>query len=161
VPICTASQDYTNISHTTEDLGDGSSGAWGWAHNRTAAAAPFSVSLSTNSTVTYSITSTLGTEAGVIFAKVSASVTGGVSYSHTDTINKTLTISVPAGKYGVVGVDNTYYRFMGTYKIVYGNCTVKTATNTIALFPAANTAQGLEGANISYDPVTPPWPLAP
>jgi hypothetical protein len=157
---CPPQQTFTHIRYTTEDLGNGRTGAWGFAHNRTRKAAPYSVTLGTDSAVSYSISSSVSADAGVIFASASASVSVGISYTHTDSFHQTLQISVPAHRYGVIGVDNSYYRFVGTYTIVHSNCTESVSKHTVALFPT-DTSEGLEGATTKHDPVRPPYPLAP
>jgi len=155
-----AGQKFKVTKKNKIDLGDGATGAWNWAHNRTSSPATLAVTLATNSQVTYSISSTVGVDAGVIFASASASVTGGISYSHTDTINHTFSISVPAHRFGVIGVDNVYWRFWGTYTYYYLNCKPSSHPGVFAEFPS-KAPQGLEGADITYAPTRPPWPLAP
>jgi hypothetical protein len=157
VPI---SQTYKVTKWDTIDLGDGRSGAWGWAHNRTGRQATFTVSLSTDSQVTYNIDATVSVEAGIIFANAAATVGGGISYSHTDSIDKSLSITVPAHEFGVIGVDNVYYRFWGTYSFYYSNCKASHYKNVAAEFPSTE-PQGLEGRDIKHVPTKPPWPLAP
>jgi hypothetical protein len=155
-----AGQTFKVTKKNTTDLGDGAHGAWNWAHNRTSGQAMLAVQLATNSQVTYSISATVGVEAGVIFASASASVTGGISYSHTDTINHTFTIPVAAHSFGVIGLDNVYWRFWGTYTFHYLNCKPSSYKGVFAEFPS-KAPQGLEGADIHYAPTRPPWPLAP
>lgn len=157
---CPPQETFTHIRHTAEDLGNGRAGAWGFAHNRTRKAAAYAVEIDTDSSVSYSISSTVSADAGVIFASAAASVTVGISYTHTDSFHQTLTITVPAHQYGVIGVDNVYYRFVGTYTVVHSNCTESVSKHTVALFPTRS-SEGLEGADTKHVPVRPPYPLAP
>ena len=96
----------------------------------------------------------------MIFANAAAAITGGISYSHTDSIDKSLSITVPAHEFGVIGVDNVYYRFWGTYSFYYSNCPASHYKGVFAEFPSTE-PQGLEGRNIKHVPTKPPWPLAP
>jgi hypothetical protein len=110
--------------------------------------------------VTYSLSSTQSVEAGVIFAKVAASVTEGISYSHTDVETKSIGVQIPAHDYGWLGADNTYARAFGNYKGVLGNCQVISYQHLEAQFPLKSAA-GYEATTSTVLYAQPPWPMAP
>jgi hypothetical protein len=110
--------------------------------------------------LSYSISSTQGAEAGIIFASASASVTEGISYKHTDNEAKTAGVNVPAHDYGELGADNIYAVGHGTTGEVLGNCDVQKYTVSSFDFPT-NEPVGYEAGTTTYVPSGPPWPLAP
>jgi hypothetical protein len=158
--ICNPSASYTNTTISLVDLGDPHTDAWTWGHNRGSSQVTLTLSFSTNSQVTYSLSSTQSVEAGVIFAKVAASVTEGISYSHTDTETKSLSVQVPAHDYGWLGADNLYARAFGNYKGVLGNCQVISYQHLEAQFPTQSAA-GFEATTSTALYSQPPWPMAP
>jgi hypothetical protein len=155
------SQKFKVTRHDRTDLGDGAPKAWGWAHNKTGSSAMLQVQISTSSQVTYSINASVTVKTSVIFAGADATVGGGIARSHTDTLNKALTIKVPAHEFGAIGLDNIYYRFWGTYTFYYQNCKPSPVPGIFAEFPSSG-PQGLEGKDIKSEPgAKPPWPVAP
>ncbi len=158
--VCEPSESFSVGGYNYQDLGNGNSSAWTWLHNTNAKTSTLSLSFSTNSTVSYSISSTQGADAGIIFASASASVTEGISYSHTDNKSTSAGVSVPAHDYGEIGADNVYAVGHGTTTDVLGNCDVRKYTVTSFKFPT-NEPVGYETGTTTSVPSAPPWPLAP
>ena len=162
---CTPKKTFI-IAHTSfPDLGDRNTTAWTWQHNRNSRDAHLMLSFAAQSSVGESIAATAGVDAGVIFAKVSTSVTVGIEHSHSDTETKSASVGIPAHKFGVLGADVFYARVTGTYKKLEdgpgGSCRTVRVKNVIAEFPTRD-PMGFEDQIVKKAPaLRPPWPLAP
>jgi hypothetical protein len=157
------------IAHKTFiTLGDGNRShgdAWAWALNRNAPLATLTVQIAAQSSVGQSITATASVDAGVIFAKVSASLAVGIEHSHSDTVTKGVQVSkIPKHQYGVAGTAFIYAKVTGTYETLQdgpgGKCVKKIVKNVIGKFPT-NDPIGFETAISKAVPANPPWPVAP
>lgn len=158
--VCTANQTFALGSYSYGDLGDPASGAWTWLQNRGSTASVLDLSFATNSAVGYSISSSQSVDAGIIFAKVSASITEGVTYTHTDVETKTAGVNVPSHEYGEAGAANIYAKGNGTVTITYGDCSTAKVAVSKWLFPTTAPAGFITDTTTSV-PASPPWPLAP
>jgi len=158
--VCSPDQTFALKSRGYVDLGDQASSAWTWLHNRNASTASLQLSFATNSAVGWNVTASQSVAAGVIFAKVAASLSEGITYTHTDDYSKTASVSVPAHQYGEAGTANIYARGNGVETILYGNCDVAHVNVTLWEFPT-KLPEGYETATTKSVPAKPPWPLAP
>ena len=99
-------------------------------------------------------------EAGIIFAKVAASITEGITYTHTDDYSKTITVTIPGHWYGEAGASNIYLKGNGTDTITYGNCTSTKVSVTLYEFPTTDPTGYVDNTTEAI-PSSPPWALAP
>jgi hypothetical protein len=157
---CKATQAFSPGSHSFVSLGNPASSAWSWAYNKSAGSAALNVSFGTNSSVGIAISSTQSVEAGIIFAKVAASITEGITYTHTDDVTKTITVTIPGHWYGEAGVSNLYIKGNGTDTITYGNCTSTKVSVTLYEFPTTDPPGYVDNTTKAV-PASPPWALAP
>jgi hypothetical protein len=109
----------------------------------------------------YGISATEGVDAGVIFAKVDASSTQSITYTHTTTYTSSVSEQVPAHQYGWIGAGTKYVDGNGTDTITYGNCTSTKVPVTLFRFPEANSGDDYIADNTTTDRAAPPWTMAP
>lgn len=134
-------------------------GVWHAAYNANTHDISVSVATSTVSTVQYSISSTQSVNAGIIFTSVSASITEGISYSHSDNATFSVTITtVPPHYYGIIQGGNNYVIAVGNYDWINTQCQTETVQHVIASFPADLPPVQIAGVNTSNKP---PWRQAP
>jgi hypothetical protein len=157
---CSPTQTFSPGSDSYVTLGDPSSSAWTWDYNKSASSATLSLSFGTDSAVGYSISSTQSVEAGIIFAKVAASIDEGISYTHTDDYSKSIAVTIPGHEYGEAGASNIYIKGNGTETISYGNCTSTKVSVTLYEFPTTDPAGYVDDTTKTV-PSSPPWALAP
>jgi hypothetical protein len=157
---CTPSQKFKVATTRYTKLGNPKSNSWTWAYNKSGTKASLSLSFGTNSQVGYSIQATQSVEAGVIFASASASLSEGISYTHTDNYSRTISVTIPGHRYGEAGVANIYAIVTGTYMVTYENCKTATVKHVIARFPTTDPTGFIDDTTARL-PVKPPWPLAP
>lgn len=162
---CSPYKKFVIAHKSFPDLGDRNNTAWTWLKNHNAhKGATLSLSFAAESSVGESVTATASVDAGVIFAKVSASLAVGITHTHGDTETKTSSVSVPAHEFGVLGADILYAKVTGTYKTLQdgpgGKCRKRVVKNVIGEFPTKDPT-GFEAGVTKKAPVRPPWPLAP
>jgi hypothetical protein len=157
---CTPSAKFIVATTRYTKLGDPSSTSWTWAFNKSRTSASLSLTFGTNSQVGYSIQASQSVEAGVIFASASASLTEGISYTHTDDYSKTILVKIPGRQWGEAGVANIYAIVTGKYKITYRNCKTDIIKHVIARFPTTDPTGFIDDTTARL-PVHPPWALAP
>lgn len=134
-------------------------GSWDVAYNENAHSISVTVSTTTVSTVQYSISSTQSVNAGIIFTSVSASITEGISYSHSD--NKTFSVTindVPPHYYAIIQGGNNYVVAVGNYDWINTQCQTESVQHVIAEFPSTAPPVQIAGVNTSNRP---PWKQAP
>jgi hypothetical protein len=159
-PVCNPVFKFTLKTKAYKNLGNPSSKSWTYLQNKSSQADSLQLSFGTNSQVGYSIQASQSVEAGVIFAKVAASITEGISYTHTDIFSKTATVKVPAHHYGEAGVANIYAVVTGKYKHTWPNCKTEIVKRVLAKFPTKDPT-GFITDTTKKIPVKPPWALAP
>jgi hypothetical protein len=143
-----------------KNLGNPASNSWTYLQNKSSQPDGLQLSFGTDSQVGYSIQASQSVEAGVIFTKVAASITEGISYTHTDIFSKTATVKVPAHHYGEAGVANIYAVVTGKYKHTWPNCKTEIVKRVLAKFPTTDPT-GFITDTTKKIPVKPPWALAP
>lgn len=143
-----------------QNLGNPDTNSWTYEQNKSGQKQGLSLTFGTDSAVGYSIQATQSVEAGVIFAKVAASVTEGITYTHTDVYSKTATVNVPAHEYGEAGVANIYAVATGIYTHQWPTCAKTVSRNVIAKFPIKHPTGFIVDTTRSL-PVKQPWALAP
>jgi hypothetical protein len=159
-PVCNPVFKFTLKTTSYRNLGNPSSSSWTYLQNKSSKTDSLGLTFGTNSQVGYSIQASQSVEAGVIFAKVAASITEGISYTHTDIFSKTATVNVPGHQYGEAGVANIYAVVTGKYKHTWPNCKTDISKHVLAKFPTTDPT-GFITDTTKRIPVRPPWPLAP
>jgi hypothetical protein len=158
--VCPQTWKFIVATTRYANLGNPRRTSWFYAQNKSRTPAQLSLSFGTNSQVGYSIQASQSVEAGVIFASASASLTEGISYTHTDIMTKTISVTVPGHHYGEAGVANIYAIVTGTYKHTWGNCDTEVVKHVIARFPTTDPTGFIDDTTARL-PVHPPWALAP
>jgi hypothetical protein len=156
---CTPSQSFSLKSLSYQTLGIPS--IYAEMDNKGTTAATLSLGKSGSSATTYEISATEGVDAGVIFAKVSASSTQSISYTHTTSYQSTAGVTVPGKEYGWIGAGTKYVTGNGTETITYGNCTSAGVSVSLFRFPEANSGDDYIGDETKTDLAAPPWTMAP
>jgi hypothetical protein len=158
-PICQAGQSFTLKSLGYKTLGVPS--VYAELDNKGTTTATLTLGKSGSSSTTYGISATEGVDAGVIFAKVSASSTQSISYTHTVGYSSSASEPVPAHEYGWIGAGTKYVTGNGTDTITYANCSSSSFPVTLFEFPEATSGTAYITDNTTSDLGAPPWTMAP
>ena len=156
---CKPGQSFavTSLGYQTLGIPNVFSELW----NKGTTATTLTLGRSGSSATTYGISATESVDAGIIFAKVGASSTQSISYTHTTSYSSTAGVSVPAKEYGWVGAGTKYVDGNGTDTILYGNCDTTKVPVTLFRFPEANSGDDYITDVTKTDLAAPPWTMAP
>lgn len=100
-----------------------------------------SLKLGRSWTVSASMTASVTAEAGVVFAKASATLGITVGASYSDTLDKTYTLSVPKGKVRRLQQYKRAYKFGVKKTRLDSKCIARTVYNTTVTAPIASGAE--------------------
>ena len=159
VRVCTVSQSFTLKSLGYQTLGIPSIYSEVW--NKGTTATTLTLGKTGSSATTYGISATESVDAGVIFAKVGASSTQSISYTHTTGYVASASVLTPAHDYGWVSAGTKYVDGNGTEVILYGNCDTANIPVTLFRFPESNSGDDYITDVTTTDLAAPPWTMAP
>ena len=156
---CQASQSFLITSLDYQTLGIPS--IYAEMDNKGSTTVTLTLGKEGSSATSYEISATEGVDAGVIFAKVSASSTQSISFPHTTSYSSNASAPVPPHEYGWVGAGTKHVIGKGTDTITYGNCTSSKVAVSQYLFPEANSGDDYLADETTTDLAAPPWTMAP
>jgi hypothetical protein len=156
---CTPGQSFAVTSLGYQTLGIPSIFSEVW--NKGTTATTLTLGKTGSSATTYGISATESVDAGIIFAKVGASSTQSISYTHTTGYTASASVVTPAHEYGWVGAGTKYVDGNGTDTILYGNCDTTKVPVTLFRFPETNSGDDYITDTTKTDLAAPPWTMAP
>jgi hypothetical protein len=159
VRVCTASTSFTLKSLGYQVLGIPHIYSTVW--NKGTTATTLTLGKTGSSATTYGISATESVDAGIIFAKVGASSTQSISYTHTTGYVASASVLTPAHEYGWVGAGTQYVDGNGTEVILYGNCDTANIPVTLFRFPETYSGDTYITDVTTTDLGSPPWTMAP